>query len=84
MVSQCANPQCSAPFRYLRQGKLFLVEHRNKNGNGNGNGSRTAGRVEYFYLCSDCTSRMTLERELASGLVRVTELSTNPRAVSAR
>ncbi len=82
MVSQCANPRCSAPFRYLRQGKVFLVEHRNKNSNGNGR--RTAGKVEYFYLCSDCAARLTLEREPASGLVRVAELDSSSRSASAR
>ena len=82
MVSQCANPRCSAPFRYLHQGKVFLVEHRNKNGNGNG--SRTASSVEYFYLCSDCALRMTLERELASGQVRIEELGPISRSASAR
>lgn len=81
MVSQCANPRCSAPFRYLRQGKVFLVEHRNKNGNGNGR--QSAGRVEFFYLCSDCAQRMTLEREQASGLVRVAEIDPSPRRAAA-
>ncbi len=81
MVSQCANPRCAAPFRYLHQGKVFLAERRNKNGNGNG--SRTAGKVEYFYLCSDCALRMTLEREQASGRVRVAELGVNHRVLSA-
>jgi len=26
MVSKCANPNCSAPFLYLHQGKLFRLE----------------------------------------------------------
>jgi len=26
MVSKCANPSCDNPFRYLREGKLFLVK----------------------------------------------------------
>ena len=82
MVSQCANPQCSAPFRYLHQGKVFLVEHRTKNGNGNGR--QAAAKLEFFYLCWDCASRMTLERELASGLVRVAEIGPSPRRAAAR
>ena len=82
MVSQCANPTCAAPFRYLRQGKIFLVEHRKWDGNGNG--SRSGGKVEFFYLCSDCASRLTLERELASGLVRVAEIGPSPRRAAVR
>ena len=26
MVSKCANPACSTPFHYLREGKVFRVE----------------------------------------------------------
>jgi hypothetical protein len=26
MVTKCANPSCNVSFRYLREGKLFLVE----------------------------------------------------------
>ena len=26
MVSKCANPACSTPFHYLREGKIFKVE----------------------------------------------------------
>ena len=26
MLSKCANPLCSAPFQYLRDGKVFQVE----------------------------------------------------------
>jgi hypothetical protein len=26
MVSKCANPDCSAVFRYFHQGKLFRIE----------------------------------------------------------
>jgi hypothetical protein len=26
MVSKCANPACSTPFHYLREGKIFRVE----------------------------------------------------------
>jgi hypothetical protein len=69
MVSQCANPQCAARFRYLHQGKVFLVERKN----GNGNSRNAASRLEYFWLCSDCAPRMTLETEQGSGVVRVAE-----------
>ena len=47
MVSQCANPLCGIPFRYLHEGKLFLVERKNGNGKTNGNG-RATGKLEYF------------------------------------
>lgn len=84
MVSQCANPRCAVPFRYLHQGRLFLVERRNGNGNGNGSGKsngdahRATARLEYFWLCSDCALRMTLEAERGSGMIRVADSSACP------
>jgi hypothetical protein len=65
MLSKCANPDCSAAFLYLRQGKLFRFEVKNQ---GNGKvrsepeGSGTGGRshTEYFWLCDSCLTRMTL------------------------
>lgn len=73
MVAQCANPRCGVPFRYLRQGRLFLVERRNGNGNGNSKGHRPTTRLEYFWLCSECASHLTLTTEQDSGLVQVAE-----------
>jgi hypothetical protein len=26
MIAKCANPECGAPFRYLREGRLFQVD----------------------------------------------------------
>jgi hypothetical protein len=59
-VTKCANPACGEPFRYLRGGKLFLVDlPRSSAGPGNGSAvalqSRTA---EYFWLCDLCCSRL--------------------------
>lgn len=54
MLAKCSNPSCSAAFRYLKGGRLFRLE---------GDGAVRAGkssRVEYFWLCGSCSSRMTL------------------------
>ncbi len=54
MLAKCSNPSCSAPFRYLQGGRLFRLE---------GDGAVRSGessRVEYFWLCGSCSSRMTL------------------------
>ncbi len=51
MVSRCANPECGAPFLYLREGRLIAVRR----------GEGRHGRVEFFWLCGACTSRLTLE-----------------------
>jgi len=54
MLGKCSNPSCSAPFRYLRNGKLFRLEadprvHTSK-----------PNKLEYFWLCDHCSPRMSL------------------------
>ena len=51
MVSQCANPDCRAPFVYLRKGRLAVVHH-----------DRVPNRhFEYFWLCGKCAARLRFE-----------------------
>jgi len=58
MVSNCANPACSAIFRYLYDGQLFHLPV----------GSATApdadapaaSTLESFWLCTECSRKMTL------------------------
>lgn len=50
MVSQCINPECRAPFVYLRNGRLFAVPRKSA--------SRTRATVEYFWLCESCAEIM--------------------------
>ena len=48
MLAKCANPSCTASFRYLREGKLFRLELVSER------------RYEHFWLCSDCCRTLTL------------------------
>jgi len=59
MLSKCANPDCSAPFHYLRNGKLFHID-RSAVGPQLVSGKRAARRIEYFWLCAECAGSMTL------------------------
>jgi hypothetical protein len=62
MLSKCANPSCSTPLVYLREGKIFMVESPQQ--------ARPAlvgppspkpqNRVEHFWLCGPCSSNLTL------------------------
>jgi len=61
MVSKCANPDCSTPFRNLRTGKLIRVESTPAT-----TAVRTqlefgeplcVRRAEFFWLCDACSSR---------------------------
>lgn len=64
MLSKCANPACSNAFRYLHEGKLFLIE----SGAGPTGGKSEAalqntGRsraIDYVWLCSSCCREMTV------------------------
>ena len=61
MLLKCANPKCSHPFKYLHQGKLFCLAAQSARGRETSlNGKRTAGGVEYFWLCGPCSSVFTL------------------------
>jgi hypothetical protein len=59
MLSKCANPDCSMPFHYLREGKLFQIDH-SPNGPQLVSGKRPTRRIEYFWLCGECASSMSL------------------------
>lgn len=66
MVSKCANPGCSAPFLYMRLGKLFCIETGGtEHEKGPSFGAdpalvRPVRRLEFFWLCEDCVSTLTL------------------------
>ncbi len=70
MLSKCANPSCSARFRYLGEGRIFslvpgietvelrvLLDH-------------PAGEVERYWLCDLCAKSMTLCRVHGRVVVR--------------
>jgi len=75
MVSKCANPQCSTPFRYFRDGKLFqvdAVDNREISPPGPQIIPRKqAHHVEHYWLCGICSATMTLAYDPAKGVVTV-------------
>ncbi len=54
MLAKCSNSYCSASFRHLDEGRLFLLETDPIFG------SSKAKTTEYFWLCKDCSTGMTL------------------------
>lgn len=69
MLSKCANPACSTPFRYLREGKLFEFDsHREP---GPGKTSKKPRRVEFFWLCGECSTQLTVIQDGQKGVVTV-------------
>jgi hypothetical protein len=69
MLSKCLNPQCTARFRYLWEGRLFRVdlsEVRRRKSAPTGRTplaciNRHLRPVEHFWLCASCAARMTVE-----------------------
>lgn len=58
MLSKCANPECSNQFRYLRQGKIFVLSptpELEELGIG-----ALASFHERFWLCERCCKEMQI------------------------
>lgn len=53
MVSNCANPACSATFRYLHEGRLFHVAVGLA-------APENEPAFERFWLCAECSTKMTV------------------------
>ena len=64
MLAKCANPACSAPFLYLRDGKLYQLEVDSnfppRESSQDGAEPKPARRLEFFWLCGRCAPQMTL------------------------
>jgi hypothetical protein len=65
MVSKCANPTCSASFRYLHLGKLFRMAvssdpASNPNVIAGAGPKKSSHHIEFFWLCEECAPEMTL------------------------
>lgn len=72
MLSKCANPSCSTPLVYLREGKIFMLEH-NQQPQSQPQGpvmvkAQPKNRVEHFWLCGPCSAEMTLTYDRTDGM----------------
>ena len=71
MLSKCANPTCSTPFRYLRDGKLFEIDSRDESGVSAVGERKQVRRVEFFWLCGECSAEMTIVNDQERGVITV-------------
>lgn len=74
MVSKCANSECGALFRYLREGKVFKFEiGRNVAVESSGprlvTMKKSSMKIEHFWLCGRCARQMTLHYAGNTGVV---------------
>jgi hypothetical protein len=78
MLSKCANPTCPNLFRYLHEGSLYLISSmshcdQRKLRSASANKSRPS---EYAWLCSVCSSRMTIRIDEENKTILVVESQT--------
>ena len=72
MLQKCANPSCTAPFRSLREGKLFLAETTPQEASHPFDGARRKmRRREHFWLCDTCSAHFTLCFDAERGMLTV-------------
>jgi hypothetical protein len=78
MLAKCANPACTVPFLYLREGKLYQIETQTESRSGTQeqnhraatkNERKPARRLEFFWLCGRCARKMTLSFDRGGGVV---------------
>ena len=65
MLSKCANPDCSTPLHYLRDGKVFQVEMSRPVPIDE---RKPLRRVEHFWLCGPCSESQTLTYDMQYGV----------------
>lgn len=73
MVSNCANPACATPLRYLRDGRLYQFEVKavpaSEAAQSVQPGSKKVSRgVWHFWLCGPCSTNLTLEFDRLKGV----------------
>ncbi|HYX69423.1 MAG TPA: hypothetical protein VE825_09845 [Terriglobales bacterium] len=76
MLSKCANPSCSTPFRYLREGRLYRIDvaasaETRPHGPFLVNGHKGPEKIEHFWLCAECATSLTLAFEKDKGVTVV-------------
>ena len=85
MLNKCANPSCSTPLVYLREGKIFMVEHAPgpQSAGKPEQGKRvSSARVEHFWLCGPCSAEMTLAFDDKGGVLVLPKANKKLRAAS--
>ena len=66
MLNKCANPDCSTPLIYLREGKIFMMDQsadpKSKIP------VKFKGHVEHFWLCGPCSRHLTVVYQPGNGV----------------
>jgi hypothetical protein len=60
MLSKCANPTCPTTFRYLHEGRLYVIAPKEALARHKPRCSSKSGQLEYAWLCSSCSLYLTI------------------------
>ncbi len=87
MLAKCANPACSTPLVYLREGKIFTMEC-SLDSKIRPEGPvlakpKPARKIEHFWLCGPCSAQMTITWDQQCGMQVVPVPRTIRRAFAA-
>jgi hypothetical protein len=66
MVNHCANPRCSKPLHYLREGRIYMFEVPNPAATTSD--GKAVRRIEHFWLCGACSQMFLLEQNHEYGV----------------
>ncbi len=82
MLSKCANPTCRALFRYLHEGKLYVIGPKEALARHKPRYSAKSGQIEYAWLCSSCCLHLTIQidEDFETRVVRKFEPGHDPRS----
>lgn len=72
MLAKCANPGCSIPFHYFREGQIFVIEDKERNRGGTCVDEATSEEqypLKYFWLCGNCCREMSFGIDEFSGAI---------------
>jgi hypothetical protein len=61
MLSKCANPTCSTVFRYLHEGRLYVVAPGEALARHEARCSSQSAKPKYAWLCSSCSLYLTIQ-----------------------
>jgi hypothetical protein len=75
MLSKCANPTCPTTFRYLHEGRLYVIDPGGVQAGHGPRCSSKSGQLEYAWLCSTCSLYLTIQidEEFGTRVVRKLE-----------
>jgi hypothetical protein len=87
MLAKCANPACSATFRYLHEGKLFAIESKadalTRGPPADPEYMGKSSLPQYSWLCSSCCRAMTVQPDGDHG-INVVRMENALRSVSGK